>query len=193
MTRRHRLPELRIACPDWLEGELDWDRCYESDDERMAVALECARENVERQTGGPFGAAIFESDSGRLVAAGVNLVVPLNNSSLHAEIVAFMMAQAVIGSYTLQRPDLPAHELHTSCEPCAMCLGAVQWSGVRRVVWSALREDAGDLAFDEGPVFEASYEYLRVRGIEFTAGVRRDEGRAVLDLYRRTGGVIYNG
>ena len=158
----------------------------------MAVALTCARENVLRRTGGPFGAAVFESDTGRLVAVGVNLVVPLNNSSLHAEIVAFMMAQAALGSYTLQAPDLPRHELYTSCEPCAMCLGAVLWSGVRRVVWSATREDADSISFDEGPVFAASYEYLRARGIEFHGGVLRAEGREVLRLYGESGGPIYN-
>lgn len=158
----------------------------------MRVALTCARENVLRGTGGPFGAAIFDADSGRLVSVGVNLVVPLNNSSLHAEIVAFMMAQAALGTYTLQSADLPPHELYTSCEPCAMCLGAVLWSGVRRVVWSATRDDADSISFDEGPVFAASYEYLRARGIEFRGGVLRDDGRDVLRLYGERGGPIYN-
>jgi tRNA(Arg) A34 adenosine deaminase TadA len=185
-------PEIRIALPAWIDEVIDLDARYASDEERMGVALACARENVLRRTGGPFGAAIFEAETGRLVAVGVNLVVPLNNSSLHGEIVAFMMAQAVRGSYTLQRPDQPAQELFTSCEPCAMCLGAAQWSGVSRVVWSASRDDASDIDFDEGPVFDASYEYLRIRGIEFRGGVRQQEGRDVLDLYRRTGGVIYN-
>jgi tRNA(Arg) A34 adenosine deaminase TadA len=192
MSASRRQPEIRIACPDWLDGSIDWQRSYAHDEERMGVALACARQNVLRRTGGPFGAAIFEVDSGRLVAAGVNLVVPLKNSSLHAEMVAFMLAQAAVDSHVLQRPDLPAHELHTSCEPCAMCLGAAQWSGVQRVVWSALREDAAGIGFDEGPVFAASYDYLRDRGMAFTSGVRRDEGREVLALYRRIGGVVYN-
>jgi tRNA(Arg) A34 adenosine deaminase TadA len=73
-----------------------------------------------------------------------------------------------------------------------MCLGAVLWSGVRRVVWAATREDANALAFDEGPVFAASYKYLRRRGIHFDAGVLREEGRAILELYHESGGVIYN-
>ncbi|HSJ08755.1 MAG TPA: nucleoside deaminase [Longimicrobiales bacterium] len=175
-----------------MSDVVDFERTYDSDDERMRVAVDCARENVLRDTGGPFGAAIFEAESGRLVAVGVNRVVPLNNSSLHAEIVAFMMAQAVLGTFTLNAEGLPAHELFTSCEPCAMCLGAVQWSGVQRVVWSALRDDAGSINFDEGPVFAASYEYLRARGISFVPGVLRDEGRAVLELYDSRGGPIYN-
>ena len=187
-----RSPRITIECPPWVDDVARRDAAYPDDAARMRVALTCARENVLRATGGPFGAAIFNADSGRLVSVGVNLVVPLNNSSLHAEIVAFMMAQAALGTYTLQSPDLPPHELYTSCEPCAMCLGAVLWSGVRRVVWSATRDDADSISFDEGPVFAASYDYLRARGIEFRGGVLRDDGREVLRLYRERGGPIYN-
>jgi tRNA(Arg) A34 adenosine deaminase TadA len=147
---------------------------------------------VLEETGGPFGAAIFERDSGRLVAVGVNLVVPLANSALHGEMVAFMMAQARLGSYTLGGDGMPAHELATSCEPCAMCLGATLWSGVRRVVCGATRDDALRLDFDEGPVFEASYEYLAARGVEVVRELRRAEAAEVLALYRRRSGVIYN-
>jgi tRNA(Arg) A34 adenosine deaminase TadA len=92
-----------------------------------------ARENVQWNTGGPFGAAVFQMESGKLIAVGMNRVVPLKNSTLHAEMVAFMTAQARLGSHSLGLSELPAHELVTSCDPCAMCLGAVLWSGVRRV------------------------------------------------------------
>jgi tRNA(Arg) A34 adenosine deaminase TadA len=188
-----RFPEICIACPDWVPTFVGADRPYADDDARMRLAIGLARHNVEQRTGGPFGAAIFEADSGRLVGVGVNRVVPANNAVLHAEIVAFMMAQQRVGHFTLAAPHLPDHVLYTSCEPCAMCLGATQWSGVRRVVWAATRDDANRIAFDEGPVFRASYDYLRQRGIEFHGELLRDEARAVLDLYERSGGAIYNG
>jgi len=165
---------------------------YPGDDERMQLAIALARWNVLEATGGPFGAAVFERASGRLVAVGINLVVPLGNSSLHAEMVAFMMAQARVGSYTLGGKGMPEHELATSCEPCAMCLGATLWSGVRRVICGATRDDALGLEFDEGPVFDASYAYLAERGVEVERGVRRAEAAEVLALYRRRAGVIYN-
>ena len=104
-----------------------------------------------------------------------------------------MMAQRRVSSFTLNAPRLPPHELHTSCEPCAMCLGATLWSGVRRVVYGAAREDASRLDFEEGPVFPESYRYLEDRGIEIVRDVLRDEARAVLELYRASGGKIYNG
>jgi tRNA(Arg) A34 adenosine deaminase TadA len=181
-----------ITLPEWVASTVDFERRYATDGERMEVAVTLARENVQRDTGGPFGAAVFEAESGRIVGVGVNRVVPLANSSLHAEMVAFMMAQATVGSYTLNEPGMPVHELFTSCEPCAMCLGATGWSGVRRVVWAATREDAGRLSFDEGPVFQATYEYLTARGIRFEAGPLREEARRVLAAYGRMGGEIYN-
>jgi len=186
------LPEIRIVYPSWVARHVEWDAVYASDDDRMGLAIALARWNVLEDSGGPFGAAVFERDSGRLVAVGVNLVVPLTNSALHAEMVAFMMAQARLGSYTLAGDGMPAHELATSCEPCAMCLGATLWSGVRRVLCGATRDDALRLDFDEGPVFDASYDYLAERGVEIVRELRRPEAAEVLALYRRRAGVIYN-
>jgi tRNA(Arg) A34 adenosine deaminase TadA len=186
------LPEIRVAYPSWVEARVSFDDVYPSDDDRMRLAIALARWNVLEATGGPFGAAVFERESGRLVAVGINLVVPLGNSSLHAEMVAFMMAQARVGSFTLAGEGMPIHELATSCDPCAMCLGATLWSGVRRVICGASREDAVGLAFDEGPVFDASYSYLAERGVQVERGILRAEAAEVLALYRRRAGVIYN-
>lgn len=159
----------------------------------MRLAIAVSRTNVERGTGGPFGAAIFERQSGRAVAVGMNSVVRYNNCVLHGEIMAFMMANQALGSFTLNSPNLPAHEMHTSCEPCAMCLGATLWSGVQRLVCGAARDDASILNFEEGPVFPASYHYLEERGIEVVRNLLRDEARSVLELYRQNSGKIYNG
>jgi tRNA(Arg) A34 adenosine deaminase TadA len=181
-----------IDYPDWVDEVVDWHRTYPADDDRMRLAIALSRENVDRDTGGPFGAAIFQRN-GRLLAVGMNSVVRLNNCTLHGEMVAFMMAQRAVGSYTLKAPGLPEHELVTSCEPCAMCLGATLWSGVKRVVYGALREDASRLSFEEGPVFPESYAYLEDRGIEIVRGVLRAEATTVLERYRAKRGPIYNG
>jgi tRNA(Arg) A34 adenosine deaminase TadA len=185
-------PVVCVDYPDWVDSVVDWEQPYRTDEDRMRLAIAVARENVERGTGGPFGAAIFEV-SGLLVAVGMNSVVRLNNCTLHGEMMAFMMAQHRVGSFTLNAPNLPVHELFTSCEPCAMCLGTTLWSGVQRVVYGATREDASRLNFEEGPVFPESYKYLEDRGIRIVRNVLRDEARAVLELYRAKGGKIYNG
>lgn len=184
--------EIRITNPDWVHETVDLSRPYPDDDARVRVAIALARENVLRGTGGPFGAAVFESDTGKLIGVGTNGVLRLGNSSAHAEMVALAMAQSRAGSFTLRSDNGPRHELFSSCEPCAMCLGATLWSGVTRLVFSAARDDAMRLGFDEGPVFPESYEYLEARGITIAREHLRDEGAAVLELYVQRGGAIYN-
>ncbi|HYC51658.1 MAG TPA: nucleoside deaminase [Gemmatimonadaceae bacterium] len=181
-----------VEYPDWIPSSVDWDAPLHSREDRMRLAIRIARENVERGTGGPFGAVIVERDSGKVVSVGANSVVRLNNCTLHGEMVAFMMAQQRLRSFTLAAPTMPAHELITSCEPCAMCLGAALWSGVKRVVCGATRDDATRLDFEEGPVFPQSYAYLEERGIEIVRNVLREEAREVLEHYRKRGGMIYN-
>jgi tRNA(Arg) A34 adenosine deaminase TadA len=180
-----------ISAPEWIDAVVDWNAVCATDDEKMRVAIELSMENVRHQTGGPFGAAIFETRTHRLISVGVNSVVRLNNSVAHAEMMAIMMAEQRVGSYSLHGPDRD-HVLATSCDPCAMCLGAVLWSGVRRVLSGAGREDALAVDFDEGPVFPESYTYLEIRGITIVRGVLRGEAAAVLEEYRRLGGPIYN-
>jgi len=82
-------------------------------------------------------------------------------------------------------------ELFTSCEPCAMCLGATLWSGASRIVCGATKEDAQSIGFDEGPVYERSYEHLKDCGVEVTRNVLTEEAASVLRRYGNSG-VIYN-
>ena len=176
--------------PEWVDTVVDWQAAYTTDEAKMRLAIAVATQNVLQRSGGPFGAAIFERQSGALVSVGMNSVVRLHNSTLHAEMLAIMLAEQRIGSYTLYG-DVE-HELVTSCDPCAMCLGATLWSGVRRVITGAGRADAAAINFDEGPVFPESYAYLEARGIAITRGLLREEAAAVIELYRKQGGPIYN-
>jgi tRNA(Arg) A34 adenosine deaminase TadA len=119
-------------------------------------------------------------------------VTRLGNSVLHAETLAIMLAQARLGTYALGAGGNESYVLVSSCEPCAMCLGATLWSGVTGLVCGATREDAMAVGFDEGPVFAESWAYLEGRGVRTTRGVLRAEAAAVLELYRASGGPIYN-
>ncbi len=184
---------IKIDLPSWVESLVDCDQRYGSDEEKMSLAINLALENVLQSGGGPFGAAIFDSQTGKILSVGVNQVLRLNNSCLHAEVVAIMIAQASLKSYSLKFSGAPQYELFTSCEPCCMCLGAVLWSGVSRVVCGATKDDASRIGFDEGPVYESSYKYLRDRGIEINRGLMREEAVKAFDLYKERDGIIYNG
>jgi tRNA(Arg) A34 adenosine deaminase TadA len=185
------LPAIEVRLPAWAAEHMRATGVPKTDAERIRFVVELAAENVRRESGGPFGAAVFESGTGALVAVGVNLVTSLKQSMLHAEVMAIMVAQQRVGTWTLNAPGL-RHELFTSCEPCAMCLGAVFWSGVRRLVCGAAREDAEAAGFDEGPVYDASYDYLERRGIEVVRRVERAAARKVLMKYAAGDGVIYD-
>ncbi len=182
-----------LALPDWAGAFEDTHRVFSDDTEKMGFVIDLARRNVETGSGGPFGAAIFSKADGRVLAIGVNSVLRLQSSVLHAEMLAIMRAQRRLGRHTLRQPDAAGYELFTSCEPCAMCLGGILWSGVRRLVCAAPAASARAIGFDEGPVTEASYTYLESTGIEIARGVFAEEAEAVIRLYAVIGGSIYNG
>ncbi|MEI8033548.1 MAG: nucleoside deaminase [Chlorobiaceae bacterium] len=185
-------PELIV--PLWLERFCRRNSApLLSDEERMKFAIELGRQNIIHKTGGPFGAAVFERASGGLVAAGVNLVEGSNCSHAHAEMVALAVAEHRLGSYSLNRQGLPECELVSSCEPCAMCFGALIWSGVTRLVSGATSRDAVDAGFDEGPKPDAWPEELERRGVEVAQEVLRDEARTLFREYLEGGGTLYNG
>ena len=184
---------LEIHLPEWIDSFLlGYPEYIESIQERMSLVIEAAHLNVSKGTGGPFAAAVFETGSGKLVSLGVNLVTSEGLSILHAEMVAFALAQKKIGSYDLGRYDLPAHELVTSIEPCAMCFGAIPWSGVRRVIAGARDSDARRIGFDEGPKMKRWRSELEKRGIATICDIKRELAAQVLLNYSLQGGKIYN-
>lgn len=183
---------LCLDLPDWADALEDRARRFGGDLDKMRFVVDLARRNVESGQGGPFGAAIFARADGALLALGVNSVLRLKSSVLHAEMLAILRAQARLGRHSLRFPDAGDYELFASCEPCAMCLGGILWSGIRRLVCAAPAARARAIGFDEGPVSEASYAYLRSAGIEVARGLLAEEAGAVIKRYAELGGMIYN-
>ncbi len=180
-----------IDLPDWAI-EVGADAPVTTDtDSQMRFVLDLARRNVAEGTGGPFAAAVFRRDTGAPLAIGVNRVVPLAAAPAHAEIVAIALAGQAAGSFDVG--DVGSHVLVSSTEPCAMCLGAVPWSGVDELVIGARDEDARAVGFDEGIKPDRWPERLAEAGIEVRRDVLRDEAAAVLRDYAAAGGPIYNG
>lgn len=178
--------------PTWVASFVDkWPSEYGSQQDRMRFAARLALENVEQGTGGPFGAAVFSADQHELVAVGVNLVTQVNASIAHAEMVALTLAQKALGTFDLSKAG--RYELVTSVEPCAMCLGAIPWSGVERVLSGATAADAEAIGFDEGIKPTPWTASLRERGIEVYTEIERQAGVAALAAYVRLGGAVYNG
>ncbi|MGB5156376.1 nucleoside deaminase [Desulfobacterium sp. N47] len=184
---------IEIILPDWIDAFINKHPAFISSiEDRMSFVIKASQLNVSRGTGGPFAAAIFESESGKLLSLGVNLVTSGGLSILHAEVLAFALAQKKVATYDLGGANLPSHELVSSTEPCAMCLGAIAWSGVRRVITGASDYDARIIGFDEGPKIKNWKTELENRGIAVICDVRREEAAKVLLDYSLQGGKIYN-
>lgn len=183
---------IQLHLPSWLPGFLDrLPAALESPEERMRVAISLAEANVANGSGGPFGAIVVTADSGRVVAAGVNRVEPACCSSAHAEIIALSLAQQRLGSASLADTALGPLELVSSCEPCAMCLGAIPWSGVGSLLCGATKADAEAVGFDEGARPDDWIEQLERRRVVVHTGILRQAAAEVLDRYARSGGSIY--
>jgi tRNA(Arg) A34 adenosine deaminase TadA len=186
---------LQMACeislPHWLEEFVgDWQELLDTDVQRMQLAVSLSAENVRHGTGGPFGAIVVDEQDGTLLGVGVNLVTAVELSMAHAEMVAISLAQSAAGNWNLGSAGKA--QLVTSCEPCAMCFGAVPWSGVSSMIWGAGKQDAEAAGFDEGDKPPDWVESLERRGIRTRAGVLHNEAAAVLAAYARKGGPIYH-
>lgn len=113
-----------------------------SDERFLAEAIALAESSVE-QGGGPFGAVVVKG--GEVIGRGSNSVTLNNDPTAHAEMEAIRDACRQIGDFSLADATL-----YASCEPCPMCLSAIYWARLERVVYAAVREDAAAAGFDDG-------------------------------------------
>ena len=113
----------------------------------MKIARDEAGKGVRNNEGGPFGAVI--SRKGEIIAQGHNEVLKSNDPTAHAEIVTIRRAAEALGRY-----DLSDCELHTSCEPCPMCLGAVYWAHFDRLFYANTKSDAKKIGFDDSFIYD---------------------------------------
>lgn len=184
-----------IRLPDWVEPFIGhWlntsGLVLDTIEHRMLLAIALSAENVRQGTGGPFGAIVVNQETGQLAGIGVNLVTSSGISAAHAEIVALSLAQRSVEDWNLAA-GAPM-QLVSSCEPCAMCLGAVPWSGVSSLVCGADFTDAESAGFDEGDKPLSWPKSLNDRGVEVVVHVMREEAARVLRDYSASEGVIYN-
>ena len=190
-------PSVILTLPEWINVRVKPDTILASIEERMRFVISLAVENGEQGTGGPFAAAVFELSTGRLVAPAVNIVERGKWSLAHAEAMALMVAQQVVGSYDLGGPGLPPLELVTTSQPCIQCWGNVWWSGIKRLVTGTSIEQTQSIAgFDEGPVPPNWAQLLRdrtpaERSVEVIENVLSDEACAALKRYKEMGARIY--
>ena len=182
--------QVKLCLPAWVAEAIDHQAIYPDAAAQIRPAIELARRNVAAGTGGPFGAAVFNR-AGRLISVGVNRVTEQNCSLAHAEIMAFMTAQARLRAFRLNA-DGDQYTLATSAQPCCQCYGASFWAGIDNLLIGARAEDVQTLTeFDEGPLPPDWVGELERRGIRVQRDLMREQARQVLADYRAAGGPSY--
>lgn len=177
--------QVHLVLPSWIHEMVDPHAVCADDEAKVALAIELSRINIANATGGPFGAAVFDEASGRLVGIGVNRVLPQSCSVAHAEMMAYMTAQARTQKVRLNE-DGSRIVLATSSQPCCMCYGATFWAGIDTLLIGARSEDVMSLTtFDEGPLPADWIGELGRRGIAVRRDILREPARDVLRDYGR--------
>ena len=148
----------------WAEGSVVAD-----DEKFMSMAIEEAA-----KADFPFGAVIVRN--GEVLARGRNLGKTNQDPTAHGEIVAI---RNFIGTYPPE--DLHGTTLYTSGEPCVMCIGAILWSGIERVVFAASIEQLASRIDQIMITSQAVADATTFSHLKITGGVLADEAMALFD------------
>lgn len=112
----------------------------------MARAIELSeRTSLVEGAGAPFGAVVVQDRA--ILAEGANRAAAESDPTWHAEIEAIRNACRTAGTVTLRDATL-----YASGEPCAMCMAAARWAGIKEICYASTHEDIaayGDFGAEE--------------------------------------------
>ena len=113
----------------------------------LQQTITLAEENVQTGKGGPFAAIITKNNE--IIATGTNIVTLSNDPTAHAEISAIRNACKSLKTFQLEDCTL-----YSSCEPCPMCLGAIYWVRLKKLVFAAHKHQAEKAGFDDAFIYK---------------------------------------
>jgi len=148
-----------------------------SDADHLQRAIALARDSMRENRGGPFGAVVVRD--GVVIAEGANSVLATSDPTAHAEVVAIRDACARLGTFRLDGATI-----YASSEPCPMCLAAIYWSRLERVVYAAACDVAASAGFDD----TFFYDELRLEPASRRVPMRQDDlpdARALFEEWKR--------
>ena len=154
------------------------------DDFFLREAFRLAREGMADGRGGPFGAVVVRD--GEIVARGANRVVRGRDPTAHAEVTAIRRACEALGTHVLD-----GCTLYSSCEPCPMCLAAIYWSRIERVVYAATHADASAAGFDDSVIYEQIARPPEARSLPMEQRLRDEAVGVFEDWGRNPDRVLY--
>lgn len=114
----------------------------------MDIAIKQAQMTSERGVGGPFGAAIVNSKTGEIICVSSNEVLQNNDPTAHAEMQAIRTACAILRTH-----DLTGHTIYATGFPCPMCMSAIIWANIDKIVYAASELDADEIGFRDDYIY----------------------------------------
>lgn len=136
----------------------------------MRRAIDLSLKNVKKG-GGPFGAVVTRN--GEILAESCNLVTETNDPTAHAEINVIRTAARKLNTF-----DLSGCVIYSSCEPCPMCLGAIYWARIDKVVFANTTSDAQNIGFNDALIYEEISRPSQERKVEFREILREEALKA---------------
>ena len=139
----------------------------------MAIALREARKAFETDEV-PIGAIVVIDN--QIIAKAYNQTELLQDVTAHAEIIAITTAEQNLGSKYLQNATL-----YVTVEPCVMCVGAIFWAKIKRLVYGASEEKFGHYKIQK--IAESENLSLYHPKLEVKSGVLADEAANLMKKY----------
>jgi tRNA(Arg) A34 adenosine deaminase TadA len=150
-----------------------------TDEEYMRLAIQKAQEGIAAGQS-PFGAVIIKDN--RVVAATHNTVWRDTDPTAHAEVNCIRRAASV-----LQTISLHGCEMYSTTEPCPMCLSAIHWAKIERVMYGASIADATAAGFCELCVDAKKLAEMGKSPLRVESGLLREECAALFAQWQAAG------
>lgn len=144
-----------------------------NEDEHAAMLEAIDRAVKAARESGKSGIAAAILRDGQVIAAGENEVHLQTDPTRHAEMVALRRASQALG-----QTDLAGCTIISTLQPCEMCLAAIRFAGISRIIFAA-RQQCVPPKYFAFP--HLTLEDFQNGDFEFAGGV--EESR-VLHLYR---------
>ncbi len=151
----------------------------------MKKAFRKAKDTMNKNYGGPFGAAVVNKD-GEVLSVASNSVLKDHNPTAHGEINAIIKACKKIGS-----EDLSGCTLYTTAYPCPMCLGAIIWANIDKVYYGCTPEDAEAIGFRDDFIYDFIKGNMKDTSVMELKQIDRDECIKLFEEYKEKGKEIY--
>jgi tRNA(Arg) A34 adenosine deaminase TadA len=150
-----------------------------SDEEVMRLAIQKAREGIA-QGQLPVAAAIVRQ--GKVIAVTHNTVWRSCDPTAHAEMNCIRQACLAIRDINLE-----GSQIFSTTEPCPMCLGAIHWAKIARVVYGATIADAAAFGFGELRVPAARLAALGGSPVKVESGLLQKECAGLFAEWKKAG------